>query len=248
MMFFNSASRAYDRVKQLADAGYLERRYITQIATAPAASPMVFTIAKLGAQVLVDTYGYDADDLYFAGSQMRNWQSLQPILAVNDIRAAIFRACDERPPFELVRWWIEARFRAAPDEVTVTNRRGRPGRKPVLPDGYCLIRAPAGYAHYFIEADKGSEGHKQFRSQVEIYQAYVTSGQYQQRFKTTSLRVLIVTTSPRRRDNLRRTTRGAGGKELYLFSTFDQMQPEAVLTEPIWYPATGEDAVALLTL
>lgn len=234
ILFFNSATPTYGRLKKLVDHGYLERHYITQIATAPAASPMVFTISRLGAQVLADTYGYDTDDFNFVSQQILNWKSLQHILATNVVRVAISRACQDLPNFGLVEWRNEAIFRAQPDYVYLTNRNGQELKKPLFPDGYCVIQTPKGNAHCFLEVDRGTEGLRQFGGQISVYQEYMLSGRYQERFHTSSLRILIITTTQKRLDNLRKTTARVGGKDRYWFTTFEQITPLRILTQSIW--------------
>ena len=116
----------------------------------------------------------------------------------------------------------------------VTDSRGRMRKKPILPDGYFRLAVPQGRAHFFVEVDRGSEPLSKFRPQVEVYQAYTASGQYQARYSKTSLRVLVITTSARRLANLKVTTREAGGDRKYWFTTFDRVTPETVLTGAIW--------------
>ena len=61
------------------------------------------------------------------------------------------------------------------------------------------------------------------------------SGGYQERFQAKSLRILVVTTSNQRRENLRRAIAAVGGGDRYWLTTFDQVTPMQVLTSPIWY-------------
>lgn len=239
-LFFGSPSPTYGRLKKLADAGYLERHYISQVAVAPAASPLVFTLSRLGATVLAASYSYTHEDFQFASAQVLNWKSLQHLLAVNRVRVALTRACQVLPGFGLVEWRSERHFRARPDYISLGARGAASTKKPVLPDGYCLIRTPLGSAHCFVEVDRGTEGLSQFSGQIAIYQAYMTSGGYQARFQTTSLRILVVTTSPRRLENLRRATARAGGQARYWFTTFDRLEPQSILTQAIWQKTKGE--------
>lgn len=233
-LFFGSKSPAYKRVGQLAEHGFLKVHYVSQVATAPAASARVFTIGQAGAQVLIDTFEYTRDDLNFASRQVTNYVTLQHLLKVNDVRVAITCAASDIPDFELVEWRNETVFRSRPDHVLI-KKKGQGKRKPVLPDGYCLIRTPGGYAHCFIEVDRGRENQRQFANQIEIYQAYMESGLYQKQFKTTSLRILVITTSQRRLENLMNAAKRVGANDRYWFSTFEQVTPQTVLTEAIWY-------------
>lgn len=239
-LFWNSPNPAYTRLRQLAESGYLERHYITQVKAAPAASTIVFSLSKLGAEVLAANRGYSADDLHFATKQIRNWQSLQPLLSVNDFRVVLTRACHDHPEIKLKQWLAEIVFRRRPDRIVVNGRK-----TPVYPDGFCIIETPAAKGYMFVEADRGTEGIEQFKSQVNIYQEYIRSGQYEKRFQTKSLRILVVTTSYRRLQSLRKATVAVGGGARYWFTTFDRVTPQTVLTTPIWKKAEGSDDYAL---
>jgi hypothetical protein len=48
------------------------------------------------------------------------------------------------------------------------------------------------------------------------------------------MRILIVTTTAERLQNLKKTVAAAGGDEKYWFTTFGQVTEETVLTAPIW--------------
>lgn len=233
-MFFTSPKPAYKRLEKLYHHEYLDRHFITQVARAPAASPIIYTITKLGASVLATTYGYTADQFRFASRAVMQWDTLQHILAIGDVWTAIVRAAYDSG-IEIVEWRDELVFRADPDTVWTASTSGRQKKKPVLPDGYLRIRTPKGDARFFLEVDRGIEGLQQVRDQIQVYQEYMLSGGYQERFQAKSLRILVVTTSNQRRENLRRAIAAVGGGDRYWLTTFDQVTPMQVLTSPIWY-------------
>src|SRR6185436_16461797 len=136
--------------------------------------------------------------------------------------------------FTLERWHDERYFRAATDFVTWEDDKGHTHTKPVLPDGYFCLQVPQGRTHCFLEIDRHYQPHHVFRPKIAVYEAYVASGQYQQRFSKTSLRVLIVTSGERRLQHLMKTTEKSGGDEKYWFTTFAQVTPQLVLTAPLW--------------
>ena len=136
--------------------------------------------------------------------------------------------------------------RADPDYVKLIDSKGRTRKKPVLPDGYFRLVVPQGTAHFFLEVDRGTEPHSRFRPQVEVYEAYTASGQYQARYSKRSLRILVVTTAEGRLANLKKTVEKAGGDRKYWFTTFEQVTPETVLTGPIWQQLDGETAQVLI--
>ena len=86
------------------------------------------------------------------------------------------------------------------------------------------------------------------RPRIRAYLAYVNAGKYQVRYQTRSLRILTVTTTPERLENLRKTTLKAGGGDLFWFTTLDQVSDTTILSSPIWRLANDERASARKTL
>lgn len=233
-LFFKSAKPAYGRLHKLYHHEYVERQFITQVVTAPAASRVVYTIAPLGAAVLAQTYGYSPEDIHPASRQVRSWEKLQHLLAINDVRLALTRAVWDTPDMSMKDWRDEFMFRSAPRYVTVTTARGGDKRQPVYPDAYIHLATPRGEARFFLEVDLGTEGLEQVKGQIAIYQAYILSGRYHEDFQSRSLRILIVAPSPRRLENLVKAVESQGGGERYWLTTREQITPALLLTAPIW--------------
>jgi hypothetical protein len=231
-LFFTSRSTAQYRLQRLYQHEFLDRHFMTVVSTAPAASPMIYTLGKRGAYLLSQEMGYAPTQLRRFPKVIK-WQFMEHLLAINEVRVAVSLACQANG-FALEEWLDEPVFRGAPEYVTVTDSKGKTSDKPVFPDGYFRIKTPQGTAHCFLEVDRATEQQSKFRPQVEVYEAYVASGQYQARFSPKSMRVLIVTTTAERMQNLKKTVQGAGGDEKYWFTTFAQVTEATVLTAPIW--------------
>jgi hypothetical protein len=242
---WNSANPAYTRLRQLVEQGYLEQHFITMVAAAPMAATKVLTIAPLGAAALAHAYGYDEHDFAFVSPQIKNWKTLQTLLATNDFRVALLRACRDHPEYELVEWRNEAVFRAQPIHVAVKDKSGQK-RKPLFPDGFFILQHADRRSYHFLEADNGTETYAQFRSQIEVYQAYIASGLHQERFGVKSLNILIVTTTAQRLEKLRQVVAQMGGRQRYRFTLYAQATPQAILTAPIWQRVGEDEPQALL--
>lgn len=76
-----------------------------------------------------------------------------------------------------------------------------------------------------------------FRDKVLAYQAYIASGQYEQRYGTRSLRVLTVTSGPKRLENLKREAEQVKGGRVFWFTTVDRIAASTVVGTPIWQVA-----------
>lgn len=232
-LFFSSRSTAQYRLQRLFQHEYLERHFQAVVAAAPAAAPAIYTLGKRGAHVLVERFGFDRSDIKLPRRAALGWHTVEHTLRINDVRIAILLAAQEHD-WQLLEWRDEGRFRAEPDYVLLTDGKGRQRQKPVLPDGYFCLETPRGKARFFLEVDRGTEQLSKFAPQIAVYEAYTHSGQYQARFRARSLRVLVVTTSAKRMDSLKRVARDEGGDRKYWFTTLGQVSAQTVLTEPIW--------------
>lgn len=242
-LFFGSRSTAQYRLSRLFQHEFLDRHFLPVVSGGPASSPIVYTLGARGRWLLVHEMGYTPKDVW--RRTQPSWKFIAHQLEINDVRIAITVAC-RQPGFALAEWLGEAVFRAEPEQVSVTDSRGRQVQKPVLPDGYFVIDTPPGRAHFFLEVDRGTEPHHKFAPQVAVYEAYTHSGQYQARFAARSLRILVVTSTPQRLKNLKATTRKAGGDRKYQFATLSDISAETVLTAPIWQRLTDGTPVALV--
>jgi hypothetical protein len=231
-LFFSSRSTAQYRLQRLYQHEFLDRHFMTVVSTAPAASPMIYTLGKRGAYLLAQEMGFEPAQLRRFPKVIK-WQFMEHLLAINEVRVAISLACHANG-FTLEEWLDEPVFRGAPEYVRVTDGKGKTSEKPVFPDGYFRIKTRRGTAHCFLEVDRATEQQSKFRPQVEVYETYVASGQYQARFSPKSMRVLIVTTTSERLQNLKKTVASAGGDEKYWFTTLAQVTEATVLTAPIW--------------
>lgn len=245
-LFFNSRSTAQYRLSRLFQHEYVNRQFLSSVAGSPASSPAIYSLGKRGVQVLIDTFHYEREEVRLPKT-MFAWQFMEHLLKINLVRVAVMLACRARG-WSLESWLDERSFRARPDYVTLTDKRGKAHKKPVLPDGYFCLAVPKGMARFFLEVDRGTEPHSKFRPQVMVYEAYTKSGQYQARFQAKSLRILIVTTSPRRLANLKAVTKKAGGDRKYWFTTSAQVEAQTILTAPIWQTLESSELLSLIDL
>jgi hypothetical protein len=243
-LFGMSRSKAQSRLSRLYHNEYLERRFLSVVKGGPASSPIVYTVGKRGADVLIRHYNLAPSAIYSAPKDL-SWEFLEHLLEINHIRIAVTNACRING-FTLELWLDEYSFRAAPEYVSIRNTKGRYQDKPVYPDAYFRLRVPQGQAHFFLEHDRGTEPRSKFKPQIEVYEAYTRSGQYEARFHTKSLRILVVTTSTQRLHNLREVTIQAGGDRKYWFTTFDQITAQSILTQAIWERVGTKELVPLI--
>jgi hypothetical protein len=235
-LFFGSQSTASYRLSRLYQHGFLDRHFLPTLG-GPASSPTLYTVGKQGIQVLREVFEYAPEELKRRPSNKEftaHW--LEHLTKINDVRVAVTLAA-QRHGYALETWLDDTALKATYDYVTIKTSRSGSRKVSLIPDGYFVLQVPRGRTCFFLELDRGTMTNSQFKTKILAYQAYTTSGQYQHRYGTTSLRVLTVAPGPKRLANLKRVTEDAGGGRIYWFAELPAITPETVIDVPIWHVA-----------
>lgn len=244
-LFFTSRSAAQYRLQRLFQHEFLDRHFLSVVSGGPASSPALYTLGKRGAALLATTYGYDRGEIRLPKRDGFSWQFIDHQLLITDVRVAVLLSARHNN-WTVEQWLNETYFRAHPDYVTLKDRRGKSHQKPVFPDAYFCLQTPRGKARFFLEVDRGTEQLARFAPQIRVYEAYIASGQYQERFAARSLRILVIAPAAKRLRSLKAVTRKVGGDRKYWFTTIDRVTPETILTEAIWQQLDGDALLPLI--
>lgn len=244
-LFFGSQSTASYRLSRLYQHSFLDRHFLPTLGGL-ASSPALYTLGKRGVDVLRRVLDCGPKDI----RKPPNNQELSPLflehlLQINDFRVAVAVAA-RNLDFTLEKWQDDFQLKADFDRVVIQTPQGRKRSVSLIPDGYFVLQVPQGRACFFLELDRGTMTRGRFRDKVLAYQAYIASGQYEKRYGTRSLRVLTVTSGPKRLENLREEAEQAGGGRVFWFTTSDQIAPETILSMPIWSLAEKSDLATLI--
>lgn len=167
---------------------------------------------------------------------------LEHILRINDVRIAITLNVQAKG-YRIEKWIDDTALKGQQMKEYVEVE----GEKvPFIPDGYFIVHLGDRRAHFFLELDQATMGHQRWKAKVSAYKTFVESGKYQERYQTRSLRVLTVTTTPSRLENLKQTTESVGGDHLFWFTTIQQAISESVLSDPIWRVTNNGGCYALI--
>lgn len=242
-LYFPSVRTVQRALARLFHHGYLVRRFLPTVYGG--LRQAMYLLDQRGADLIASRSGLDRDEIAWGPDHnLVGDLFLEHTLAVNQVRIAIQLAVEQRG-WRVERWLDEGQLqsRGMKDTVEVSWRddRGvsRRRRQAVVADGYFLLDLGQ-RAHFFLELDQGTVSNRRWAGKVRAYQAYWESGGYQARYRTTSLRILTVTTGEERLGNLKGTTEGAGGGQTFWFTTMERVTPEAVLTGAIWQMAGAE--------
>jgi hypothetical protein len=248
-------NRCRHRLKLLFHHGYLFREELP-VPLTYGRKPLVYFLDKRGKMALCEHYGLEPKEIdWHPRHNTVGDNFIEHLLKTNDVRVAVMGAA-RRLDFTVAEWQDDRTLRKQQnrDYVMIAGPQGgKPRKVAVVPDGYFYLKTPQYEFHFLLEADRRTVvgqysrwGGKDWARKVRAYLAYFTpqeNGQpslYQQRFGTPKLRILTVTTGLTRLENLKRVTEQVGGKSRFWFTTFDQVTPETILTEPIWQKAGQE--------
>lgn len=220
---FHSTTRANARLLALVNAGLLRRFFQ---GTEAGGRKALYTLSPKGARLVGVPYQglrYGKDELivtnFFIAHQM----------AVNEIYCAI-KFGKAVPGVHFVRWLAFAE----PLSRVI----------PVIPDGYCEFTTSQGSLAAFLEADLGHEGVGVWKKKVGNYLRYAASGNFEERFRQSRFRVLVVTNSEARLQAIRKVVRSHTDK-IFWFSTFEVIRREG-LWGPVWLRAVDDTVRPLI--
>lgn len=244
-LFFGSQSTASYRLSRLYQHGFLDRHFLPTLGGL-ASSPALYTLGKRGVDVLRRVLDCGPKDI----RKPPNNQELSPLflehlLQINDFRVAVTVAARSLD-HTLEKWLDDYQLKADYDRVVIQTTQGRRRSVSLIPDGYFVLQVPQGRACFFLELDRGTMTRGRFRDKVLAYQAYIASGQYEKRYGTRSLRVLTVTSGPKRLENLKEEAEQAGGGRVFWFTTSERVTATNVLSQLIWSVAGQVEPEALV--
>lgn len=245
-LFFGSQSTASYRLSRLYQYGFLERHFLPTLGGL-ANSPTLYTLDKAGMGILRRTCGFGPQD--FSRNLARKELSplfLDHILDINSFRVSVNLAA-KKNEYVIDRWIDDGALKADYERVKIRTIRGRSKNVSLIPDGYFTLKVPKGKTNFFLELDRGTMTNQRFQEKILAYQAYISSGQYQRRYQTKSLRVLTVTVGKKRLINLKKKTEEVEGNQVFWFTTLGQVSSDAVLDAPIWLIAGSQRESVLIS-
>ncbi len=238
-LFFSGHGRSQPRARmhKLIANGYIARPTPEQQHRAPLGET-VYWLGSKGAAVVAGLQGMTLRD--FRWRQQPRLSQIDHNLAVTDFRLDVLQAVAAQPELSLVSWVSEGEFLSQPDTVTYQSLNGRPRKRQVRPDGFFAIRHtnhPHPFA-FLLEVDMGTEDNPRFaREKVRPGAAYLKSDLYKARFGYHYGRYLVITTGPRRMQNMKAQAERTGGAGLFYFTTFAALTPETIFNQSVWWLA-----------
>lgn len=231
LFFGGSMSQTRLRLTKLYHNRYLDRIYRPTI---KGSGEAIYCLDKKGADILAAELGVDRGQIFWQGRRRALSQdSLEHALRVNDFRVAMNIACERTGAAKLAGEWIEEQILRDLKQRVKVPYPSDPDRHidcPLVADGFFGLEFGNGLSQFFmLEMDLGTESNTRFALKVRAYKEYLESGKYRDIFEGKIFKVLVVTTSPRRMENLMKTARKAGDKTIFWFTEFSQYRQDGEL-------------------
>lgn len=236
------------RLQLLFHHAYLDRLLLPLI-MGEGRSPFVYALGEAGVNFVAAESGINRSQVgWKPKANHLGAMFLDHTLAINDFRIVV-NLLAQNGVWKVNKWSDESIFRTTEDkdQVPFQIKRGQAVR--AYPDGYFALEFPntIHQPHFFLEVDRGTMSNTRWQDKIKAYTQFRASGRSQKYYGTQNFRVLTVTTSWRRLDNLRAATEEVGGSPHFWFTTqahIDIWHPEKLL-EPVWAIATQQGAGAL---
>ena len=193
--------------------------YLNRLGTNPNA-PLVYALARRGAEVLDVPPPKDVGERYVLHQLM-----------VSDFRIGLTRAA--RPRGIAVTW------------------RSVPTESPVKPDGFFGVQFPGlpdgqNRAFFFLEADRSTMPGERFRAKLAAYVDWRRRGGHTALLGIRNFRVLTVTRSEARLENLARVAHAVDpGVPIFWFAAEPRLATEEAIFAPVWTVPGRDDTEAL---
>lgn len=231
LFFGGSMSQTRLRLTKLYHNGYLDRVYRP---TVKGNGEAIYCLDKKGADILAAELGIDRGRIFWRGRGKAFSQgSLEHALRVNDFRVAVNIACERTGAAELSGEWIDEQLLRDLKQRVKIPYPSDPDRHfdcPIVADGFFGLEFGNGSRQFFmLEIDLGTESNARFALKVKAYKEYLESGKFREVFEGKIFKVLVVTTSARRAENLMKAARKAGDRTTFWFTDFTQYKRDGEL-------------------
>lgn len=211
--------------------------------------PFVYSLDLKGAALLATHLGIETTDLHWSIRQNKIGERyLRHGLMIANFHTLLFCGIRANGTIELVDW---RQGKELDDSVTFQPGRGAAITVPVVPDAYCELEdkrpGTEGRMYFFIECDRSTMSTARYFRKLQGYWHYWLQGKQTAKYGIKDFRVLTVTKSRQRRDNLAEVCQAVADQResgyMFWFAYEDDMaldQPGSVW-QPIWKTAILQD-------
>jgi len=231
MVCFPSTENCSSRMGELCNAGLVTKMYLPTVEDEK--PEPIYTLNRAGARELVRLRHLDPKGLT-ASVRKPSHLFLEHSLKISTFMCSLQSALKEKH-VELVLWRNERTFRSARGKSLTVPHPLELGQKiPVVPDGLFALKKVDRTSYFFLEADRGTMSLASINQKMLGYIQFFRKRLHTQLHNVPNFRVLFVTTTPYRRDQMRAALKHMGYcPNMFLFALWKDITPETIL-ESIW--------------
>jgi hypothetical protein len=244
-----SSRKVLERLQKLFHHCYLDRLYDRRIRTHAGSEKMVYAITSKAADILADELGLDLTKVNWTWKNRAvTERHIKHTLMIAKFRAALTLAAKQQENLKLA-FWRENRGSGKSidpdlcDTVTLQYGKGREEQRRIVPDAFLALMEPDHQNYLYLEADRSTMTNERFEKKLRAYWTWKKQGGSALKHGVRHFRVLTVTRSYERRDNLRKAALKAtpvkGGSAMFWFACekdYSVDNPASILG-PIWVTA-----------
>lgn len=231
------------RLQKLFHNGYLDRL------TTDLHKENIYALGNKGADLLVENSDIDRGKIDWAWKNRKNRKpNRNHTLMISNFRIALARAL-KTSSAKIHAWMPEGE---ALKDAVIVDYGQKKTRIPFCPDAFFSLSEGSEYLHFFLEADQSTMTNERFLTKMKGYWNFYKQGKHKQKFDINAFRVLTITKSKARAENLRRVAKKAddnqAGSAMFWFASEDNYSLEKFETilQLIWRTPKDETLHHLL--
>jgi len=228
------------RLQKLFHHGFLDRPLSQIVYPLIGAQKMVYALGDKGADLLAEKFGIDRGKIKWnEKNKEAKDRHIQHTLMISHFRICLELALNNLPGTNLL-FWEKENPKELKDYVYIRDLQGREFRAPIVPDGFFGIQDQKSKMYFFIEADQSTMTNARFLKKMKAYWNWWKQGKHTKRFGIKAFRVLTITKTEKRKENLREITKKADDRQrgslMFWFTSernYSLQKPESIL-DAIW--------------
>jgi len=229
-LFFNSATSCKVRLRKLFNQGYLKRAFAP---VSFGSSEAIYYPTKKGIDSTCETLKLNPKEINFKSATYRvKPEKQRHEIELNQIKISLIQALKRNSEIELFFYWKGPKTW---DRVEDFNPDSKDKREyiPIRPDSFFCLKTNNNYQYFFLELDRGTMRLSEFRRKLRGYRNYFFSGGFlkkygkpNQQIKDLSFRVLTITPTEERRNNLIEQALLEGSNLMMWFTLYNQAEKD----------------------
>jgi len=221
------------RLQKLFHNGYLDRPS-QQFSYTAGGKTIIYGLGNKGSDILSSEFGIDRGKInWMTKNHEAKMRHLNHTMMISNFRVCLALGLKETQKATLIFWKQNETGELRDHVVIKGENKTEHTRLPINPDSFFAIQDLNGKkSHFFLEADQSTMTNARFFRKMRAYWNYWKQGGHTLKYDIKSFRVITLTKSIQRADNLRRAAKLADDKQKGTLMFWFTSEREYTLEEP----------------